>query len=100
MEYWALLDSCITNDLLILNQKDLENNSMPSKEEGKRALVVVYDGPFYSFAIFRGREYLNNSCHSPESYISEDFKGREEKVKFLAVIEGFERLIKTGKKND
>lgn len=90
--FWNFLDSCISNDLFSLNQEELFRNTKPTAD-GRVSSLGVADGTFYSFAIFKGRHYLNNSAYSPQSFISAEYPGLEERKKFLAVIQGFRKLI-------
>ena len=93
-EMWSFLDSCLTNNLFEIDQKELQKISKPA-ENGKTSTMIVNDGPLYSIALIAGRNFSNSYAYAPKSYIESGYPGIEDRRKFLIIIEGFYRIINT-----
>jgi hypothetical protein len=92
-QYWNWLDSCITNQLFKLDQKQLDIEKKPIKGSRKAESLSVRDGIFLSYSIYLNRNKLEYTAYAPLTYINKDYPGKEERIKFLAVIDSFFELI-------
>lgn len=92
-KFWSLLDSCISHGLFELDQEQLDIDSKYDSKSGKTQRISVSHGVLCSFAIIKGKKYLNYSSFSPDTYIRAEFPGANERKKFLVVLNSFAKLI-------
>lgn len=92
--YWNWLDTCISNDLFINDQAKLNIKTRPGKKEGTTEMMGVSDGMYYSYSLHYNRKTLHYSAYEPKTYIDSDYPGKEERIKFLNVVDSFFELIK------
>jgi hypothetical protein len=90
------LDTCVSQGLFNLNQSQLDFNEKPISP-GRVSSMIIADGVYYRFAIFHGRKYLSYSSSDPQAFIDEDYPGKEEREKFLKVIDSYYSLTKSFK---
>ncbi len=90
--YWTFLDSCIQNGLFTMSQQNLENNQRPGSTGGKTEMLLVSDGPSYFLGVYQTNRLSMFSTYSPETYINEKFSGYEDRVKFLTIMKGLNRI--------
>lgn len=93
-KYLNWLDSCISNNLFNLDQSLLNTDTKPSDQPGRFSSLQVSDGVYYNFSIHLNRETLHYSAYAPRSYIEENYPGKEDRIKFLEVIESFYEINK------
>jgi hypothetical protein len=99
--YWALLNKCILEKKLHIEESQLNIERRRSakeidKENGTILEIIeggVSHGSDYHFNIFQGKKYITFHSFAPEYYIEEKFPGFEERQKLVDLMNEFQDLI-------
>lgn len=91
------LGHCLDKGLFNLNQASLSNTKKPNPNTGKVESIQVSDGVQYRISVILNRRFLRYTASNPETYIEEDYPGKEDRLKFLEIVESFRALTSPDK---
>jgi hypothetical protein len=90
---WAFLDSCLRENLFVLDQEKLDLQSGPKQRRPyKTKKITVADGVNFSFGLLCGRKYLNYHTYAPDAYIKAGFPGAADRVQFMLIYSAFQKI--------
>ena len=92
-EFQFLLDSFYLNNTLSINQDSLQVTTKLG-EDGFIHSVNVSDGSQYVFHIWKSGRSSSFGAYAPRTYINGNYPGKIDRLKILALIEGYQKLIK------
>jgi hypothetical protein len=79
------------NSLRIFKTNDIEAyNYWKELQKKEKGMIVVVDGPYYSFEIFKRRDIASYGDYAPKSYIKSKRPGYELKKEFISIFEAFD----------